>query len=150
MTIMGDGYQTTIDFSSSEMTSDAFIITLMEEKEVTVPGIAGGGANDASTMRNSTWRTMSPKSLKTLTPMTVTIAWDSALYDEISAMVNDNQLITITFPDDSTLAFWGWIDDFAPGPQVEGEQPTATITIIPSNQDATDSDAEIAPDYTAD
>jgi len=150
MTIMGDGYQTTIDFSSSEMTSDAFILLLMEEKEVTVPGISGGGANDASTMRNATWRTMSPKSLRTLTPMTVTIAWDSALYDEIVNMINDNQLITITFPDGSTLAFWGWIDDFAPGAQSEGSQPTATITIIPSNQDGDNNDAEIAPVYTAD
>ena len=150
MTIMGDGYQTTIDFSSSEMTSDAFIITLMEEKEVTVPGIAGGGANDASTMRNTAWRTMSPKSLKTLTPATFTVAWDSALFEEIVAMININQLITITFPDASTLAFWGWIDDFAPGAQVEGAQPTATITIIPSNQNGDDNDAEIAPDYTAD
>ncbi len=150
MTIMGDGYQTTIDFSSSEMTSDALILALMEEKEVTVPGVAGGGANDASTMRNAIWRTMSPKSLKTLTPMTLTVAWDTALYDEMVAMINDNQLITITFPDNSTLAFWGWLDDFAPGAQIEGEQPTAVLTIIPSNQDGDNNDAEIAPVYVAD
>ena len=149
MTIMGDGYQTTIDFSSSEMTSDALVLALMEEKEITVPGISGGGANDASTMRNETWRTMSPKSLRTLTPMTAVVAWDPALYDEMVAMLNDNQLITVTFPDGATLAFWGWIDDFAPGAQVEGAQPTATITIIPSNQDADNNNAEIAPVYTA-
>lgn len=149
MTIQGDGYQTTIDFSSSEMTSDAIIIDYMEEKEVTPPGIAGGGANDASTMRNATWRTMSPKSLKTLTPVTITIAYDPALYDEMVAMINDNQLITITFPDTSTLAFWGWIDEFTPNANIEGEQPTANITIIPSNQDADNSNAEIAPVFTA-
>ena len=150
MTIMNDGYQTTVDFSSSEMTSDAFLLTIMEEKEVGVPGVAGGGANDATTMRNATWRTMAPKSLKTLTPMTLVVAWDSALYDEMNAMINDNQLITITFPDDSTLAFWGWIDEFTPNAHTEGDQPTASITIIPSNQNADDNNAEIAPAYTAD
>jgi len=149
MTIQGDGYQTTIDFSSSEISSDVIIISIMEEKEVTPPGVAGGGANDASTMRNETFRTMSPKGLKTLTPVTIVIAYDPALYDEMVAMVNDNQLITITFPDDSTLAFWGWIDEFTPNANIEGEQPTANITIIPSNQDADDNNAEIAPVFTA-
>ena len=149
MTIQGDGYRTTIDFSSDEMSSDALIITYMEEKEVTPPGVSGGGANDASTMRNDTWRTMSPKSLRTLTPITIVVAYDPALYDEMVAMINDNQLITVTFPDTSKLAFWGWIDEFTPGSNVEGEQPTATITIIPSNQDADDDDAEIAPEFTA-
>lgn len=149
MAIQGDGYQTTIDFSSSEMTSDALIIRIMEEKEVTPPGFAGGGANDASTMRNVTWRTMSPKSLKTLTPVTLAVAYDPALYDEMDAMINDNQLITITFPDGATLAFWGWIDEFTPNASIEGEQPTANITIIPSNQDADNSNAEIAPVFTA-
>jgi len=149
MTIQSDGYQTTVDFSSSEISSDVIIISIMEEKEVTPPGVAGGGANDASTMRNETWRTMSPKSLKTLTPVTIVIAYDPALYDEMVAMVNDNQLITITFPDDSTLAFWGWIDEFTPNANIEGEQPTANITIIPSNQDADDNNAEVAPVFTA-
>ena len=150
MTIMGDGYQTTIDFSSSLMTSDALTLTLMEEKEITPPGIAGGGANDASTMRNATWRTMSPKSLRTLTPVTIVVAYDPALYDEMVAMINVNQLIRIEFPDGATLDFWGWLDEFTPGASVEGSQPTATLTIIPSNQDADNDNAEIAPAYTDD
>ena len=43
MTIMNDGYQTTIEFTSAEMDSQANLLTLMEEKEVTPPGVAGGG-----------------------------------------------------------------------------------------------------------
>ena len=67
MVLMGDGYQTTIDFSEfAAGSSDASLLLLMEEKEITPPGIAGGGANDASTMRNATWRTMSPKSLRSI------------------------------------------------------------------------------------
>lgn len=148
MTIMNDGYQTTITFTSAEMDSQANLLTLMEEKEVTPPGVAGGGANDATTMRNMAWRTMAPKVLKTLTESPFVVAWDPELYDEMVAMINDNQLITITFPDTSTLAFWGWIDSFTPNAQVEGSQPTANIVIIPSNQDGNNDNAEIAPDYT--
>ena len=59
------------------------------------------------------------------------------------AMVNSNQLITITFPGAETLAFWGWIDEFTPNAHVEGEQPTAELTIQPSNQNS--SGVETAP-----
>jgi len=61
-------------------------------------------------------------------------------------MLSENQLITITWPDTSTLAFWGWLDKFVPANVVEGEQPTATVTIEPSNQN--DSQVETAPVYT--
>ncbi len=149
MTIQTDGYQTTIEFDSDLLSSGLVVLTdEMEEKEITPPGIAGGGANDASTMRNTLWRTMSPKSLRTLTPCTLVVAYDPELYNEMEAMINDNQQITITFPDDSTLVFWGWIDEFAPNASIEGEQPTATITIIPSNQDGDNDNAEIAPAYS--
>ena len=149
MTIQGDGYQTFIDFDEDLLSSGLVVLTdEMAEKEITPPGVAGGGANDASTMRNELWRTMSPKSLRTLTPCTAVVAYDPELYREMEAMININQLITITFPDGSTLKFWGWIDDFSPGASVEGSQPTATITIIPSNQDGDNNNAEIAPVYT--
>lgn len=148
MTIMNDGYQTTIEFTSAEMDSQANLLTLMEEKEVTPPGVAGGGANDATTMRNIEYRTMAPKVLKTLTEAPFVVAYDPELYNEMVAMINDNQLITITFPDTATLAFWGWIDSFTPNAQVEGTQPTANVVIIPSNQDGNNDNAEIAPVYT--
>jgi hypothetical protein len=63
------------------------------------------------------------------------------------AMVQVNQEITITYPDSSTWVFWGFIDEFTPNALVEGEQPTANITVIPSNQDAAGD--EIAPVYSA-
>jgi hypothetical protein len=140
MSRIDDGFATLIEFAED---SDV----QMWEKEVTPPGVSGGGENDTSTMRNSTWRTRSPKGLITLSESSLVVAYDPAVYDEIIAMVNVNQEITITFADDSTLVFWGWIDEFTPGAAVEGEQPTAELTIIPSNQDA-DGD-EIAPVYSA-
>lgn len=140
MARIDDGFATLIEFS---LDSDV----QLWEKEVTPPGVAAGGPIDTTTMRNTAWRTMSPKQLKTLTAMTLVAAYDPAVYDEIVAMCGVNQLITITFADDSTLAFWGWIDEFKPNQIVEGEQPTAEVTIHPSNQN--NSQVEVAPSYTA-
>jgi len=140
MSRLDDGFATLIEFGED---SDV----QMWEKEVTPPGVSGGGENDTSTMRNTTWRTKSPKGLKSLSEASLVVAYDPAVYDEIIAMVNVNQSLTITFPDDSTLIFWGWIDEFTPNAVVEGEQPTAEIKIIPSNQDG--SGDEIAPVYSA-
>lgn len=149
MAILTDGYQTLITFTSDEISSAVTLTTIMQEQEVTPPGVGGGGPNDTTTMRNETWRTRHPKNLRTLTPMTVIIKYDPALYDEMVAMVNDNQAITITFPDESTLLFWGWIDSFTPNAHVEGDQPTATVVIEPSNMDADNDNEEIDPVYTA-
>ena len=140
MARIDDGFATLIEFDQD---SDV----QMWEKEVTPPGVSGGGENDTSTMRNTTWRTRSPKGLITLSDGSAVMAYDPAVIDEIIAMVNVNQLITVTYPDSSTLAFWGWIDEFVPNALVEGEQPTAEVTILPSNQDA--DGTETAPEFTA-
>lgn len=128
-TRLDDGFQTLISFAQ-----DASV--KMYEKEVQPPGVSGGGPNDTTTMRNTTWRTRSPKQLISLSESNLVVAYDPAVYLEIIAMVNVNQLITITFPDGDTLDFWGWIDEFTPQPLKEGEQPTANVKIEPSNQNA--------------
>lgn len=143
MAIQEDGFSTTISFSAGGSGIEVF----MEEKTVAPPGISGGGANDVTTMRNTAWRTNAPKQLKTLTNSTITVAWDPAIYDEILAILIVNQLLTITFPDGATVDFWGWLDEFTPGDQEEGEQPTADIVIIPSNRN--EAGEEVGPDYTA-
>jgi len=144
MAIQTDGFSTTIEFSASA--SGVLLTTLMAEKEVTPPGISAGGENDTSSMRNTAYRTKQPKSLKTLTNSSIVVAFDSAIFDELVATVGLNQSIVITFPDASTLTFWGWIDEWTPNAQVEGEQPTAAITIICSNQN--NAGAEVAPSYS--
>jgi len=141
MTIrIDDGFSTTMAFAEEPS-------VLFWEKEVTPPGVEGGGANDTTTMRNTAFRTKAPKKLKSMSDSTITAAYDPAVYDQIWTMLNVNQLITLTFADGSTLAFWGWIDDFKPGAAKEGEQPTAELTIICSNQN--DSLVETAPVYAA-
>lgn len=125
-----DGFSTRIGFAL-DPTVDFW------EKTVTPPGIQAGGAIDTTTMRSTKWRTMAPKQLRTLSDCTTTVAYDPACYDSIQDMLGLIQLITITFPDDSTVEFYGWIDEFTPGENQEGQQPTATVKIIPSNQDDT-------------
>jgi len=133
---LDDGYQTLISFAADPT-------VLFYEKTVTPPGVDGGGEVDTTTMHNSTWRTRNPKALITLSNASATVSYNPACYPEIVALVNVNNLITVTFPDGDTLAFWGWLNTFTPGECKEGEQPEAEIDIIPSNQNA--SGVETAP-----
>jgi len=146
MSIQTDGYQTRITFTSDALSSAEEALQF-EIKELTPPGVSGGGAIDISTMSNETWRTFAAKSLKTLTPFSIVIAYDTALYEGMIDMCNDNQEIFITFPDDSVLTFWAYVDEFVPNAQIEGEQPTATVNIIPTCFDE-DAGEEDGPDYT--
>lgn len=140
MSRIDDGHSTKISFSADGTVE-------FYEKEVTPVGIDGGGANDTTTMRNTTWRTMSPKKLKSLTEMSASVAYDPAVITgSVLGLINKNNEITITFADGSTLKFWGWLNSFRPGAAQEGSQPVAEITIIASNQD--DAGVEDAPEFT--
>jgi hypothetical protein len=136
---LDDGYQTLISFAADPT-------VLFFEKTVTPPSVEGGGEIDTTTMLNSVCRTRSPKALITMGNSSATVAYDPACYPEVIALVNVNNLITVTFPDGDTLAFWGWLDSFTPNEHTEGEQPTADIEIIASNQNA--SGVETAPVHT--
>lgn len=135
-----DGHSTIITLTSPSTVK-------LYEKEVTPPGVDGGGANPTTTMRNVVWRTNAPKKLKTLDEITLTASFATDVYSDLVAAVNVNQLITITFPDGSTLAVYAWLNMFKPNRFVEAEQPTAAVTFICSNQDTTG--AEVGPVYTA-
>lgn len=136
---LDDGFSTIITFANIPTVK-------LFEKEITPPGISAGGPIDVTTMRNITWRTMSPRALKSLTAVSATVAFATNAIPVVQSQLAINQLITITFPDQSTLVFWGWIEEFTIGAMVEGEQPTATITITPGN--VNNNDQEVAPVYT--
>jgi hypothetical protein len=135
---LDDGYQTLITFSANPTVK-------FWEKTVTPPGVDGGGPTDTTTMRNTTWRTQAPKFLKTLTEGSITVAYDPEALIEAKDMINVNQQITISFPDGSSLTFWGWMNSIEPGEHTEGEQPTADVSLQPSNMDSTG--AEVGPVY---
>ena len=143
MGIQKDGYQTLVTLSGAS--SGIVFGTLMNEKGVTPPPIQGTGAIDITSMRNSNVRTFYPKQLYTLGNATFTGSYDPDVYSEIQSLIGVNQEITITFPDNKTLQFWGSLDVFAPNESVEGEQPTAQITIIATNLN--DSDVETEPTW---
>ena len=136
-----DGHPTLITFYAL----GTGVAILLKETTVTPPGVAAGGENDTTTMRNTTWRTKQSKQLKTLTNGACTFQYDPAIYDQVLSIIGVNGVVRVDFPDDSAIEFWGWLDDFTPGECAEGAMPTATGTVICSNQD--DSGNEVAPDY---
>ena len=140
-----DGHSTTIDF---DVASGVTLTSYFREMQVTPPSMIGGGENDTTTMRNTTWRTKQPKKLFSLGTMTFTASYNPEVYDIIlDELLNVNGLITLTFSDGSTYAFYGWVDEFAPDAAEEGKMPTATCTIICSNQ--TTAGVETDPVFTA-
>lgn len=141
MAFITEGFPTTMAFANA----DSGVTLYFKEKELTPPGIDGGGPNDYTSMRNTAWRTRQPKQLKTLTAASLTCFYDPTLLTGILALVNVNQEITITFPDSHTWTFWGWIDKFTPSGVTEGNPAEATVTIEVSNIDSGGS--EIAPAY---
>lgn len=126
--MLDDGYQTLIT-----LTVDPDIS--FWEKTVTPPGWDGGDPIETSTMHNTEVRTFSLRSLKTLTPVTLTAAYDPVALDQIRAVVNVETTVTVTHPDGSTIAFYGGLTKADPSDCAEGAQPEITITIQPTNYD---------------
>ncbi len=136
---MDDGFSTII-------TLENLPTVKLYEKEVTPPGITSGGPIDTTTMRTTTWRTNAPRQLKSLSPVSATVAFASEVIEQMIAQVGVNQFVTVTFPDGSSIGFYGWVEEFTPAAFTEGEQPTATLTVQPSLIHPT-TGATVAPDY---
>lgn len=125
---LNDGYRCLVTFATD--TNIEFW-----EKTVTPPGLDGGDPVETTTMHNNTYRTMGSRALKTLTEISVTAAYDPQLYVAALALINVETTVTVTFPDGSTLAFYGFLQKFEPDALQEGEQPEVTLTVCPTNQD---------------
>lgn len=126
-----DGYQALLTFASLPTAS-------FWEKTVQPPGIDGGEPIDTTTMQNTEWRTMFPRSLKTLTPFTVKAAYDPLFFAGIQmlSLVNRrNDTVTVRWGDGSTLACFAYLQKMDPDPLEEGKQPEITLTIVPTNYD---------------
>lgn len=137
---MDDGFATLI-------TLENIPTVKIYETEVTPPGYSTGGPIDTTTMRNTAWRTQAPKQLKTLTAVSITAAYATEALDQILGQLGENQLITVHYPDGSSVQFYGYIDEWTPSAHVEGEMPTASVTIQPTNHDNASPYNEVAPDY---
>lgn len=119
----------------------------IEIKNATPPGWEGGEPVDTTTQSNNAYRTQNARQLMSMTAGTMEVAYDPVIYQNIQAMLNKNQLLSFYFPDGSYLNWYGWVRNFQPGQITEGTQPTATITLEPSNQDSNGNEA--GPTYHA-
>jgi len=99
------------------------------------PGMDGGDAINTTTMHNDTYRTMAHRALKTLTESTFRFAYDPAVYSQLESQINVDTTITQRFPDGSTLAYYGFLQKAEFDELVEGEMPTGTATVCPTNFD---------------
>ena len=122
-----DGFPTLIDLTGAGVT--------FWEKTVQPPGIDGGEPVDTTTMRNIAVRTKWPRVLYDTDPINLDVAYDPTVYTTIMGAINQNQKITITFPDGGTVAIWGYLRKFTPEKNEEGKEPMAAIIIQPTNMD---------------
>ena len=128
---LDDGFSTKIAFARDSNIE-------LWEQTVTPPGIDGGDAIEIVTMHNVTWRTMRARSLKTLMESSFEALYDPVVYNSIlNNLINQEGAITCHFPDGSKIDFYGFLQKFEPGELSEGEPPTATVTIVPTNFDLT-------------
>lgn len=139
--VLPDGYQSLVTFATDPDVS-------VWEKGITPPGIDGGEPIEQTTMHNADWRTFAPRSLKTLTPHTFMCAYDPDAFNQLYALVNVPTTVTVRFGDGSTLAFYGFLQKFEPAELVEGTQPEATVTVVPTNYDHVNK-VEAAPVLTS-
>lgn len=140
--VLTDGFSTI--FTLQQPASNAIKLV---ERTVKPVGMTGGGPINRTGMRNTAVRTKSPKTLYEVPDITTTCEYDPAVIDQLQDVLQVNQKITITYPDGSTVEFWGWLESFDPSEHQEGTQPTATVTFIVSNLNA--SGVETPPVYAA-
>ena len=148
--VLIDGFVTSLTFGGCTLTICA--------KSITPPEMDSGGSIDITPMvTGRKYRIKSPKYLINLNSMNVTAAYDPVVYSQgmviSSRAVGSNQLFVLTFPDGSTLEFWGAVEKMTFGENKEGEQPTVTLMITPTLWNGTFSAAgcplEVSPAFTA-
>jgi hypothetical protein len=122
-------------------------LTSFEIIEFTPPAVDAGEAIDMTTHSNTAWETFAFRLLKKLEEAQMTVAYDIKFYSEIIAACGANRLITVTFPDGATLAFWGGLRTFKPSGMKAGERPTAQCDLKPTLRNS--AGVETAPVFTA-
>jgi len=125
MARLKDGFSTIITFQTPQ--------TSIFEKEVTPPSLDGGDAINTTGMRNTAFRTSSPRSLISVGNISGVCAYDTDAYDDLVDCINVNQSIVVTFPDSATLTVYGALKSFTPNSNKEGEEPTANFEISVTN-----------------
>ena len=144
---LDDGFSTVVAFALAPTVK-------LYEKSIKPSGLTGGGPIDTTTMYNIRYRTTSPKSLMNVENVEFDAAYDPEVFNTIkTTLMQQNNLITVTFPNGALWEFWGYLDEFVPNQHVEGEMPLASCKIIASNVNAANGSGvvnggdEIAPAF---
>ena len=131
-----DAFGIQVTFGTGESGVDhSGIIAVIDPSSITPPGVDGGDPIDETTHTNADWRTKWPRSLVEIQDGTFTMMYDPDGWSAIAAAINDNVLITFTYPDGCGLEFFGYIKSFIPNEYVEGEPATAEVTLVVTNYD---------------
>lgn len=143
---MKDGYRTLILFP------DKAAVLRADFAEVTIkpPGLDGRGPIDITSMRNNSYTTKWPKSLRDFTNIEATVQWNPIFLFQINTNVLlINQNIDVQFPNLNRIRVFGWADKFEPQVHKEGEVPLADLTLIQSNLNNADPNVETGPQFFA-
>jgi len=142
-----DGFGIQITFGTGKSGVDhSGIVLFLDPTSITPPGLDGGDAIDTTTHSNTAYRTKHQRSLKEITDGSCTVVYDPDAWASIVAAINDNVLITFTFPDGSSVSVYGYLKSFIPNEYVEGEQATAECVIVVTNWNH-NTGAEYGPVY---
>ena len=117
------------------------------EKTVKPPGIDGGDPIPQTTMHNDKWRTFAPKRLLTLTEVSGKAGYDPHVYPGLIAMINLPCSVTVHFPDNAQISFYGFLQKVEVDEHEEGVMPELNYTIGITNWDYTNF-VEAGPLYT--
>jgi len=127
-----EGYQTLVTVAADPTIE-------LWEKTVTPPGFEGGDPVDFSTMHNTQYFTKAPQTLIDVTDITFVAAYDPEILTILESLINVNTTITVTLPDGSTWAVYGYIKSFIPGEISRRNPPEATVTVVVTNWDPVNS-----------
>lgn len=118
------------------------------ERTVKPMGFDGGEGIDISTMFNTRWHTMYPRTLLKMANASGQAAYDPDVFPAIVSYLNFNNAVTVHFPTNDQLTVWGWLAKMEPGELKEGEFPEAAYEFIVSNYDPV-GNVEAGPVYSA-
>lgn len=137
-----DGYQSFVTFAADPD-------VCLWEKTVKPPGIDGGEKIPTTTMHNEERRTFASRALYELTDSTFKFGYDPNAFAQTQArgLINRETTVTITFPDGSTLADYGYLQKIEFDDLADGTNPEGTATIVFTGEDPVTGEEE-APVYT--
>ncbi len=123
------------DGFSTKLTCTADPDMSIKEIEVTPPPDDGGEPIVQTTMFNTSYETKAPQALIDNGEIQITAAYDPVARTQLRAVLNLETTWTVTYPDGSTEAFYGWLRSVTPAALAKGTRPQMSIVIVVSNWD---------------